>query len=235
MNKAAGFQFKQFFIEHSQVAMKVGTDSIILGSWLNVYQTEKILDVGTGSGLLAIMLAQKSDQNCQIVGIDIEADAIRQAASNAENSPWSNKLSFVHQPFQSCQTCGWDLIVSNPPYFPAGQRFGSSRQIARHNQHLGYAELLRHSASLLNRNGRFACIIPHQFVPDVVAYARDYGLLLGKQLVIRASDSKSPIRSVLQFSAQADQTVVEELSIHSPQGDYSMAYKRLCKDYYLNF
>ena len=114
-----GFKFKQFTIEHDKCAMKVGTDSIMLGSWVHTNNAQRILDIGTGSGLLSIMLAQKTQDTCLIDGIDIDAEAILQAEGNAKNCPWSERLTFQHTSIQlfSVET-GYDLIVSNPPYFP---------------------------------------------------------------------------------------------------------------------
>ena len=123
MSKNSGFQFKQFFIEHIHCAMKVGTDSIMLGSWVSTCQAKRILDIGCGSGILSLMLAQKTTNDCQIHGIDVDAGAVKQAIINSKNCPWHDRLIFSQVSMQNfhSQAC-FDVIVSNPPYFSAYTR-----------------------------------------------------------------------------------------------------------------
>jgi tRNA1Val (adenine37-N6)-methyltransferase len=151
-----GFQFKQFFIEHDNCAMKVGTDSIMLGSWITANEASRVLDIGCGSGLLGIMLAQKTAEDCQIIGIDIDAAAVQQASINAQHCPWPHKLQFLQGAVQSLQDTAvfdapFDLIVSNPPFFATNPKANAQNQAnpdlarlhARQTTQLSHAILLQ--------------------------------------------------------------------------------------------
>lgn len=252
MAKSKGFQFKQFFIEHTHCAMKVGTDSIMLGSWLDVAGAKHILDVGTGSGILALMLAQKSPVDSQITGVDIDAAAIVQATNNAESCPWSSRLGFSHISLQDFMpTNKFDLIVSNPPYFPFYGRTGEEaeqgadrtdyqqRQKARQTGELSHQQLIQSVANLLSDKGRFACVLPAQNSEDIVDYAVKLGFQCHRRLLVRAKPEGKIIRHLLEFgrySLVRDEDIkIEHLHIYQQEKQYSQAYINLCKDYYLKF
>ena len=236
LNGRAGFQFKQFSICHDVCGMKVGTDSILLGSWVQPQPEDRILDVGTGSGLLAIMLAQKACSATQITGIDIEASAIQQARENASRCPWHSQLTFVHQPHQLINVDHrFDLIVSNPPYYPAGQKLNPKRQQARHTHTLLHGELLEGVVSLLSPGGRFALVLPEQFCSSLIQLAKGQGLHLHYCLNIRTTPDKRVRRRLLFFSFSEATADCHELVIHEQSGEYTEEYKTLTRDYYLNF
>jgi tRNA1Val (adenine37-N6)-methyltransferase len=252
MAKSKGFQFKQFFIEHSNCAMKVGTDSIMLGSWLDVAGAKHILDVGTGSGILAVMLAQKSAGDAQITGIDIDAAAIIQANCNGQGCLWSSRINFSHQSLQNfVPEDKFDLIVSNPPYFPVYGRSGEQakqgaglithqqRQTARQTGELSHQHLLQSVAGLLTEKGRFSCVLPAQNSEDIVDYAAQLGLQCHRRLLVRAKPEGKIIRHLLEFgrySLLRDESIkIEHLHIYQQKKQYSQAYINLCKDYYLKF
>ncbi|GAA0361784.1 tRNA1(Val) (adenine(37)-N6)-methyltransferase [Bowmanella denitrificans] len=231
-----GFAFKQFFVAHDQCAMKVGTDSIVLGSWVNPNKAQTILDIGTGSGLLALMMAQKSHNEVQILGIDIDHNAITQARDNARLSPWPHKLVFEQRPLQQLQQHKhYDLIISNPPYFPHGQQFARQRQQARHTSELEHSVLIAAVAGLLTRQGRFAYVLPVKPAETLIELGKTVGLLLQRCLLLQSQPDKAPVRMLVELAAKESQPVIETLCIHQSDSDYSQAYRQLCRDFYLNF
>ncbi len=236
-----GFRCKQFAIDDSQCAMKVGTDSLLLGSWVMPNNAQAILDIGTGSGLLAIMLAQKSAANTQITGIDINPNAIAQAKVNGQNCPWSGRLTFLQVALQAWQAKQqYDLIVSNPPYFPINRKANqlnaeADRQQARQTAELTHSELLLVVSQMLTEQGEFCCVLPQQVESVFCAYAEQVGLFKQHKLQIQTKPLTPYKRVLLAFSRRPRQTSCEQLSIYTHQGEYSVEYKNLCKAYYLNF
>ncbi|GGO64107.1 tRNA1(Val) (adenine(37)-N6)-methyltransferase [Bowmanella pacifica] len=232
-----GFAFKQFFIGHAQCAMKVGTDSILLGSWVNVLQATNILDIGTGSGLLAIMMAQKSAVDSRILGIDIDSSAIAQAWENGLRCPWPEKLSFDCVALQAIDVHQqYDLIISNPPYFPHGQQFDVQRQQARHTGELSHPQLIESVCSGLSRHGRFAFVLPTEPAFALIDMAEARGLHLQRQLWVKSRQDKAPTRVLAELGyQQTSQVDTQHLSIYDLHNHYTDAYKHLCRDFYLKF
>jgi tRNA1Val (adenine37-N6)-methyltransferase len=238
-----GFQFKQFFIEHDKCAMKVGTDSIMLGSWAIVDNSKSILDIGTGSGILALMLAQKSADDCLITGIDIDASACVQAGGNALASPWSSRLNIRKislQDFPLATT--FDLIVSNPPYFEVYGRASEQvkegheqRKRARQISELTHYQLLQQVVSLLSKNGRFCCILPATGSAVIVDYAAKLGLHCRRQMWVKAKPKGKVIRHMLEFSRSVQVGEQKNLTIYDQEQQYSPDYKSLCREFYQNF
>lgn len=241
----AGFQFKQFVIQHDRCAMKVGTDSVMLGSWVKVKDAKTILDIGTGSGLLAIMLAQKSPSGCDILGIDIDQDAIAQANQNKLSSPWSAQLNFHVQSLQESTQRRYDLIVSNPPYFninhtanrePAsGSQKHQARVQARQTLTLSQQDLFDCVNQRLSDNGVFYCVLPVGASEWCQRYAQSIGLFCEAALHVSARPHDKTIRHLLAFSKTQQPTSIKSLCIYDTTGKYSAAYTALCKDYYLHF
>ncbi|GAB3018679.1 tRNA1(Val) (adenine(37)-N6)-methyltransferase [Bowmanella dokdonensis] len=234
-----GFQFKQFFVRHDRCAMKVGTDSIMLGSWVMPGHAKTVLDIGTGSGLLALMLAQKCLPAASISGIDIDPHAIEQARDNAQVSPWARQLVFDCIALQDFRPdCPLELIVSNPPYYPAGQRFDKAREQARHTGMLSHAALLGWVSGHLAENGRFACVLPVSTALPLMDKAAGYALSLSRRLDVSTTASKPVSRVLMEFirtKNQASTPQEEQLTIYAQGPQYSQAYRQLCRDYYLNF
>ncbi|MBN7819532.1 tRNA1(Val) (adenine(37)-N6)-methyltransferase [Bowmanella yangjiangensis] len=217
--------------------MKVGTDSILLGSWVNPLHAQHILDVGTGSGLLAVMMAQKSADDAQILGIDIDDAAISQARDNGQASPWPQKLDFRCTPLQALGTHQqYELIISNPPYFPPGQTFDPQRQQARHTGELSHQELIEIVCQLLSSDGRFAFVLPTTPGLELVDMAKAHGLYVQRQLWIKTREDKMPVRILVEMGYEhAPQPEMQLLSIYDLDNTYTDQYKSLCRDYYLNF
>ena len=246
--KNKGFQFKQFYIEHSRCAMKVGTDSIMLGSWIEPAGATNILDIGTGSGLLALMLAQKSTSTAKILGIDIDHEAVEQAKVNGENSPWADKLSFAPLAVQELQTAAhycqsFDLIVSNPPYFPlnvtANQQNAPKadlpRIVARQTTSLLHSELLNYVNIHLSQSGCFYCVLPADCAENFINCGALLGLHLEQQLLVQTQPAAKFTRVLLKFSRYKKEAQINRLTIYNKDKHYSDDYISLCKAFYLAF
>jgi tRNA1Val (adenine37-N6)-methyltransferase len=221
--------------------MKVGTDSIMLGSWVQTKSAQHILDVGSGSGLLAIMLAQKAQNTCLIDGIDIDVSATAQAESNAKNSPWALQLSFKNSSLQQFPTAiAYDLIVSNPPYFPVNLSANTthstkSRINARQTMALDHPTLLKEVTKHLSTSGKFCCVLPFDTAKLFIVDAESVGLYCTQELHVKPNPQSDVTRLLLEFSRTKETKISTKLSIYNHLGSYSEAYIALCKDYYLNF
>jgi len=243
-DKNNGFSFKQFHIAHADCAMKVGTDGILLGGWADVNTASsvplKVLDIGTGSGLISLMLAQRCQGNMQAVAIDIDAAACRQAKFNIENSPWSSSITVKNIALQAltqnhkAESALFDLIVSNPPYFVHGQAFTDvARQTARHTGSLTHQELVDCALQLLAPNGRIALVLPYESGCEIATYCQQLGNLSITCLNIKTTPKK-PYKRMLISICRGDYTLEkQELIIHSPDGGYSDDYQRITREFYL--
>lgn len=218
--------------------MKVGTDGVLLGAWTDVSGTGKILDVGAGTGVISLMLAQRS--HAAITGIEIEKNAAEEAAENACNSPWSHRVNIQHIAFQDfvhSNTERFDLIVSNPPFFTNSQKPECSNlAMAKHNHLLPLPFLAAKAAKLLTPSGRLAVIIPASAVREFINSANDAGLFLSRETVVRPNNLKKVHRSMMEFAKTPGNPVKDSLNIHTDDGlDFTEAYKMLTRDFYLNF
>ena len=252
------FRCKQFTVTQDRCAMKVNTDSLILGSWVNVGAAAHILDVGTGSGILALMMAQKALSSSKIDAIEIDDNAAAQAAFNFDNAKWSRQLSVYHCDICKFEPpCLYDLVVSNPPYFDEALKItnaykaqSKARHVARQTSVLRPDTLFSVSNAVLNEGGSMYCLYPSTSDADIVQVAETYGLQLQRILYIKHSKTKSPylcafhfIKSCLASSlhgcknTQEQNTMVSEniLTIRNEKGDYTDEYKALCKPFYLKF
>lgn len=231
---SAGFRFKQFTVHQDRCAMKVGTDGVALGAWAPVEAVRRILDIGTGTGLIALMLAQRAAQAEQIVAVELDADAAAQAAENVAASPWANRIRVVHSPIQQFVDEPFDLIVSNPPYFSHGQTFSDlSRQQARHTSQLLHVELLDHACRLLAPRGRIALILPVREAEMLQQVAREKSLYLNCCQRIIPKKNKEPNRFLLLFSRENACYEAEDLVINADDGGYSETYREMVRAFYL--
>ena len=243
-----GFRFKQFAIEHDQCAMKVGTDSIILGAWVTSDDAKYVLDIGTGSGILAMMMAQKSASDSMITAVEIEPAAVRQARSNVQNSKFAHKIIVIEADIKAFQaSLPYDLIIANPPYFKATKKYhhntveaNQARVYARSQQHLTHRQLIEHVARLLSDSGLFYCVIPSSEANHLVEFAHAAGLHVVKQLNVRNDKQSDNMRCCLALSHMSAPSVLpaveaEQLVIYQDEREYTEQYRTLCQHFYLNF
>ncbi len=239
----SGFRFKQFAIEHDECGMKVGTDSIVLGSWAHTKNARYILDIGTGSGLLALMLAQKTFATSLISAVEIEPAAVRQARNNIQKSKFANQIRVIECDIKTFHASNpYDLIISNPPYYKGMHKQhhnlidpNQARVYARSQQHLSHKQLLEQAARLLSSDGYFYCVIPTGDISSLLEYALNEGLHLNKRLDIRSNYQNDKIRACLCFSRNKSIVEHDELVIYADAREYTEEYRTMCRDYYLNF
>lgn len=232
------FRFKQFSIRQNHAAMKVGTDGILLGAWTNIKTNDGILDIGTGTGLLSIMLAQKVHGNCRIDALEIDDNAIIDAQYNIDNSPWSNSIQLIHNDFYRFQSkVLYDVIISNPPFYEGNASSNHSRASARSSGNtLDLNDLIIKSAKLLKPNGRLFLIIPYEIKDRLIQMGTQNQLKVSSILAIRPTPTKTTNRAILEFSKHVSNPnpTEYELIVQDENGVYSEAFKKVTNSYYLD-
>jgi tRNA1Val (adenine37-N6)-methyltransferase len=231
------FQFKQFTIQQDKCAMKVGTDGVLLGAWAPIeHRPFSILDIGAGTGLIALMLAQRSYAE-QIDGIEIDDDAYEQAVDNFENSPWGDRLFCYHaglDEFMEEPEDEYDLIVSNPPFYTDGYFSGDEqRDMARHNQSLPFEDLIEASSILLSDIGILAVVIPFKEEERFIALAKEEELYPFKITRVKGTPDSEVKRSLIAFSKTEKDITTDGLIIETARHKYTDEYISLTKDFYL--
>ncbi|MCF6168855.1 methyltransferase [Lutibacter sp.] len=235
MNKP--FQFKQFTIQQDKTAMKVGTDGVLLGAWVKI-ETEvcSILDVGSGTGLIALMLAQRS--NAEVIdAVELNADAYVQTVENFEASDWGDRLFCYHaslQEFAAEIEDKYDLIISNPPFYTSTfKKLSKERAMARHTESLAYTELLLGVSKLVSKKGSCAFIIPYVEESSFIKIARENKLFLHRITRVKGTENSVIKRSLLQFSFFEKPIEKDELIIEIKRHEYTLKYVEFVKDFYL--
>jgi len=237
MGRNTFFQFKQFRVVQEKAAMKVGIDGVLLGAWANTTNCSKILDVGTGTGLIALMLAQRSV--AKMTAIEIEENAAVEAGDNVLLSPWKDRIKVRHisfQDFAEKNTDTFDLIVSNPPYFSnASKAATTERSLARHNDKLPFNALIELSTKMLIANGRLSIIVPFDVMTAIVDTAKKNNLFLQRITTIKPKADKAANRVLLEWSKS--ETALHEscLVIYNEDNSFTPEYIDLTRDYYLRF
>ena len=232
------FQFKQFSLEQDRTAMKIGTDGVLLGAWTPVEKNIfSILDIGTGTGIIALMLAQRSSAS-QIDALEIDENAFEQATDNFENSPWNDRLfcfhaaldEFVEEPEDE-----YDLIVSNPPFYSEDYKSSNDqRDLARFQDAMPFEDLVEAADLLLSENGIFSVIIPFKEEENFLALAKKYKLFPLKITRVKGTPTTETKRSLLAFSRNENRTLrVDELIIETARHIYTPEYIALTKDFYM--
>ena len=260
-----GFQFKQFYARHDRCAMKVGTDGVLLGAWAPITNHQSpitnhqspitdapfhVLDIGTGCGLVALMIAQRFP-DALIDAIDIDTNAVQQAAENFAVSPWHDRLHACLSSLQEWQTHNipslegrvrerfYNLIVSNPPYFQNSLKNpDESRKTARHTDTLTYDELIRHSVRLLADNGTLSLILPAESEETIRTLAAQHGLFLARATRVYSKECKPARRVLLSMTKipiayHQSPIISDTLVLEDGHGGRSAAYQELTKDFYL--
>lgn len=242
------FQFKQFTIEQDRCAMKIGTDGVLLGAWTPLNSdTHSILDIGAGTGVIALQLAQRSHAQT-IDAIEIDDDAYEQCSLNFENSPWGDRLFCYHasvQEFASEIDEKYDLIVSNPPFYsdpplPSASppkkgenKISEARKVARFTDALPFQHLVVCVAHLLSERGQFSVIIPKKEEEAFILLASESGLYPTKMCHVKGTPTSEIKRSMLVFSFQKQQPEVTSLIIETSRHNYTSEYTKLVQDFYI--
>lgn len=232
------FKFKQFIINQDRCAMKVGTDGVLLGAWVPIDNRPfSVLDIGAGTGLIALMLAQRSSAE-QIDALEIDEEAYEQAVDNFENSPWGDRLFCFHaglDEFMEEPEDEYDLIVSNPPFYSEDYKSNDEqRDLARFQDALPFEDLVEAADLLLSENGVFAVIIPFSEEERFVALAKEFELYPIKITRVKGTPTAIIKRSLLAFSRnEGAKVIVDELIIEVARHDYTEDYVKLTKEFYL--
>ncbi len=230
------FSFQQFSLHHHQSTMKVGVDAILLALWTSVTGTERVLDVGTGSGVIALLLASRGVQS--VMAIDIDQPSIEEASQNFLQSAFSERLTAKYiglQGFEPVHGEKFDLIISNPPFFdrgvvPRSERLGN----ARHTRTLSYKELLEGAEKHLKPEGIFSVVLPYFSMSNFIELAASQGLFLHRRLLIFPRRGMNPNRVNMEFSLQkVGFPITEMLPIREENDEFSKEYLQYVEGYYL--
>lgn len=230
------FQFKQFKVAHDKCAMKVNTDGVLLGAWQEVNEAANILDIGTGSGVIALMMAQKNN-HAHIDAIDIDHGAFEQAKENFSNSPWRNRLTAIHCALQNYfPSKKYYVIISNPPYFIDDQKAPDpQKNMARHSVTLDYETLLIHIARLLSDRGKALIALPAFNFSKFEALAAVQKLYVVKAAEVTATGGKPPYLVLFQLEKTEIPLLKNLIQIQNGNGEFTEQYKALTREFYLKF
>ena len=231
------FRFKKFTIHQDKCAMKVGTDGVLLGAWTDPRLATKIADIGTGTGLIAIMLAQKS--NASVTGIEIDTGAATQAKENMSNTLWKDRLNVVEadiRDYYPHHEAEFDLIVSNPPFFNENTKgYSEKRNIARHTDGLSFGLLVEAVSFILKEDGRFSVIIPATSAQEFISEAIRHKLSLTRKTEVITKLGTPAKRVMMEFCKNTSNNATTECSqlLLSENGNKSQEYINLTSDFYL--
>lgn len=231
------FRFKEFEVTQNRCAMKIGTDGVLLGAWANLeHQPFAILDIGSGTGVIALMLAQRS--NAEVVdALEIDEDAYEQSVENFENSPWGDRLFCYHaslEEFADEIDDTYDLIVSNPPFYSENYKTDNSkRDLARFEDAMPFTHLLESASKLLSETGKFIVIIPFKEEENFIKLASNFNLFSNRILHIKGNPNSEIKRSLLEFSFSNSEINIDELIIETERHQYTQDYVNLTQDFYL--
>jgi tRNA1Val (adenine37-N6)-methyltransferase len=233
------FQFKQFRIVQEKSAMKVGVDAVLLGAWSDVSGAKRILDIGAGTGLIALMMAQRN-ADANVDAVEIEPDAFLEAVYNIQQSPWNDRIQIElcsFQEFAGKADLKYDLIVSNPPYFTNGHKAPiENRATARHSDSLPLSTLISGAIGLLNKTGKIALVLPVESLQEITRLADLNKLYISRLCRIKPNPQKPEFRILIELANSACTMQESELMIEfEKHHDYTPEYQELTKDFYLKF
>ncbi len=231
------FKFKQFQVTQKKAAAKVGTDAVLLGAWTLIQNnTEKILDIGAGTGVISLMLAQRA-QKAQITAVEIDLDAFEESKFNFDNSPWANRLKCLKSDIKTLFFSSYfDLIVSNPPFYTE-KTFApnNKRNLARNTSSLKFSDLMKKVDSLLSPDGFFSIIVPYKEEIKICELAERNNLFPHKITRVRGNENAPLKRSLIAFGRDQKKSTPDELIIEVERHIYTQEYINLTKDFYLKF
>jgi tRNA1Val (adenine37-N6)-methyltransferase len=230
------FQFKQFRIDQHHAAMKVNTDGVLIGAWTQVDNVKNVLDIGTGTGLIALMLAQRC--SAAITGIEIELKAAEEAAQNAQHSKWSERITILPVSFQQfvlTTELRFDLIVSNPPFFSnSAKNTNPDLSLARHNHSLPFGDIISGAYKILTSDGRLSLILPFSEASGFILKAQKQGLFLHRITGVKPFPDKNKNRVLIEFGRQPCEITENEISVYDhSKKEYTPEFKLLTRDFYL--
>ncbi|MDR1169785.1 MAG: tRNA (adenine(22)-N(1))-methyltransferase TrmK [Prevotellaceae bacterium] len=229
------FKFKQFTVKQDKTAMKVGIDSVLLGSWTSVNGSGKnVLDIGTGTGLLALMMAQKIPE-AKIIACEIDENACEQARENISSSEWDERITVINTDIRAYTQNSekFDLIICNPPYFEKSLKSqNSKRNFARHNDCLPFSDLIDCVHRLLCRTGHFALIVPEEKAGSIIELAGDKKLFPTRRLNVKPNENKPVNRVILELSYILQPPEENTLTVRAGNV-YSADYRAMTRDFYL--
>ncbi len=232
------FRFKRFAIDQTGCAMRINTDGVLLGALAIGEDAQTVLDIGTGTGVISLMLAQRFP-NANITGLEIDASSAAAAANNALQSPFSNRVQVSHSAFQDFQPPHpIDLIVSNPPFYVNTLHNPDARKKqARHTDMTFFDDLLSYAEVHLSTRGAMELILPPELADAVIAKASDHDLVLQRDMTISSFADSLPIRRIIRLIRNRNevQTEYSNFVIYESKGVYSAAYRTLLKDFFLAF
>lgn len=230
------FKFKHFIVHQQRCAMKVGTDGTLLGAWAHAPEIPcRILDIGTGTGLIALMMAQRFPK-ANVLGIDIDPEAVAQATENVMNSPFSERIVIRYMDITRFEdNDGFEAVICNPPYFENALACpDAQRTTARHMVNLTYEKLIQSVCKLLKNNGFFSVVIPSDCRQELESYARLKGLFLSRVCLVRTTPKKEPKRQLIEFRKLVVNKInISEEIIESSPNVRSMWYQQLTNDFYI--
>jgi tRNA1Val (adenine37-N6)-methyltransferase len=236
INNSKAFQFKKFSIQQNNSAMKVGTDGVLLGAWSTIKEGN-LLDIGTGTGLISLMLAQRSITSL-VDAVEIESNAFKEALDNVQVSSWSDRINAYNCSIQDFKTNNqYATIISNPPFFINSTKAPKpDRNKARHTDTLTFTDLIDSVLRLLKPDGVFSLILPISESQGFIKLARKKELHLNQECLVKPNPSKLPKRILMEFSFSKTDLITEELTIETEtRHQYTKEYISLTKDFYLNF
>lgn len=229
------FHFKKFSVRHDRSGMKVGTDGALLGAWTDVRQITQVLDIGTGTGVIALMLAQRASESVTVDAVEIDDQTYADAQENIAASPWHDRVHLHHTAIQNFNPkTKFDLIVTNPPYFQKSYKPPTAqRETARHTEHLTFDEILNIAEKLLTPNGRLNLILPYTEGLQFIDLANHKGLYCTRKWIFRTRENKPVERFLLEFRWDKKDLDEGEILLYSSGEDWSGGYKELMREFYL--
>ena len=234
------FRFKQFCVSHAVSAMKVGVDAVMLGAWADIEGVKKVVDVGCGCGVIALIVAQRAPDS-KILAIDVDSDAVMEAKDNFQRSPWKERVKAKTISFDELIKEGkkFDMLISNPPFYDSGVNSNlDSRMKARHFGELSPVSLVRNASQILSEEGRLALICPSDLESKLLSEGDLHGLCAVRITSVKTTPEKAPKRILLEFCRKEnkiDNCIKDTITIQQSAGVYTEEYINLTRDYYINF